>query len=283
MAMRISVAITTFQRRHLVPDAIASAIAQERPAEEIIVVDDGSSDGSADLIEREFGPAVRLVRQRNRGVAAARNAAAALARGDLVAFLDDDDRWLPNHLATIEALARRHPAAVLISTCDNAWFGGRQTVAEAVCLDMAEALLLGTHWVGPPSGVAVRRDAYAAVGGSDEQLPSGEDLDLYLRLSLLGPMALVSAATFERRVQPDSFGERCVNERTSLRSTRLMIATFLQRLETAARDDAAALRRAAGSRVAMEATVAAIAGGARLPISPEHVEALQRRTLGKVR
>ena len=121
--MRFSVAIPTFQRRGLVLDAITSAIAQDKPADEIIVVDEGSTDGTADAIQREFGPAVRLVRQGNRGVSAARNAAAALSRGDLIALLDDDDRWLPNHLETIEALARRHPAAVLISTCHNAWFG----------------------------------------------------------------------------------------------------------------------------------------------------------------
>jgi glycosyltransferase involved in cell wall biosynthesis len=280
--MRFSVAIPTFQRRDLVLDAIASVLAQDKAADEIIVVDDGSTDGSADAIQREFGPAVRLVRQDNRGVSAARNAAAALARGDLIAFLDDDDRWLPSHLETIEALALRHPTAVLISTCHNAWFG-TEAVSQSVCLDMTEALLLGTDWVGPPSGVAVPRRAYLDVGGCDTRLRLAEDVDLYLRLSLVGPAALISATTFERRVQPDSLSERGLNEKLHLNCARLLIAKFLERLDAAEVGNKAALRRAAGSRLAMEATIAALSDGARLSISPQQIRALERRTIGKVR
>jgi len=280
--MRFSVAIPTFQRRHLVLDAIASVIAQDKAADEIIVVDDGSTDGSSDAIQREFGPAVRLVRQGNRGLSAARNAAAALARGDLIAFLDDDDRWLPNHLQTIEALAHRHPAAVLISTCHNTWFG-TETLSQSICVNMAEALLLGTDWVGPPSGVAVARRAYLDVGGCDTRLRFAEDVDLYLRLSLLGPTALISASTFERRVQPDSLSERGLNEKLHLNCARLMIATFLERLDDSDIANKADLRRAAGGRLAMEATIAALSGGARLPISPQQIRALEQRTIGKVR
>jgi glycosyltransferase involved in cell wall biosynthesis len=280
--MRFSVAIPTFQRRDLVLDAIASVFAQDRAADEIIVVDDGSTDGSADAIQREFGPAVRLVRQGNRGVSAARNAAAALSRGDLIAFLDDDDRWLPNHLETIEALARRHPAAVLISTCHSAWFG-TETVSQSICVNMAEALLLGTDWVGAPSGVAVPRRAYLDAGGCDTRLRFAEDVDLYLRLSLLGPSALVSATTFERRVQPDSMYERGLNEKLHMGAARLMIASFLELLKDSEVDNKAALRRAASGRLAMEATIAALSGGARLSISPEQIQALEKRTIGKVR
>jgi glycosyltransferase involved in cell wall biosynthesis len=280
--MRISVAIPTFQRRDLVLDAIASAIAQDKAAEEIIVVDDGSTDGSADAIEREFGPAVRLVRQDNRGVSAARNAAAELARGDLIALLDDDDRWLPNHLATIEALALRHRDAVLISTCHNAWFGP-EDVSQSVCVNMAEALLLGTDWVGPPSGVAIPLRAYLDIGGCDTRLRLAEDVDLYLRLSLLGPTALISATTFERRVQPDSMSERGINERLHMGAARLMIASFLERLESAEMANKAALRAAAGGRLAMEATIAALSDGAQLSMTPQQIRALEMRTIGKVR
>ena len=279
--MRSSVAIPPFQRRGLVLEAIASVIAQDKPADEIIVVDDGSTDGTADAIQREFGPAVRLVRQANRGVSAARNAAAALSRNDLIAFLDDDDRWLPDPLETIEALARRHPAAVLISTCHNAWFGS-ETVSESICHNMAEALLLGTDWVGPPSGVAVPRRAYLDAGGSDPRMGIADDLDLYLRSSLLGPTALISATTFERRVQPDSLSERGLNEkRLHLDCARLMSASFLERLDDSKIVDKAALRRAASGRLAMEATIAALSDGARLSLSPRQIRALEKRTIGK--
>jgi glycosyltransferase involved in cell wall biosynthesis len=280
--MKISAAIPTFQRRDLVLEAIASVIAQDRAADEIIVVDDGCTDGSAEAIECAFGPAVRLVRQSNGGVSAARNAAAELASGDLIALLDDDDRWLPNHLETIEDLALRHPDAVLISTCHNAWFGP-EAVSQSTCVNMAEALLLGTDWVGPPSGVAIPRRAYLDVGGCDTRLRLAEDVDLYLRLSLLGPTALISATTFERRVQPDSMSERGINERLHLSCARLMIAGFLERLEDSEMGDKPALRAAAGGRLAMEATIAALSDGAQLSISPQQIRALEKRTIGKVR
>jgi hypothetical protein len=185
-------------------------------------------------------------------------------------------------LETIEALARRHPAAVLISTCHNAWFGPA-TASQSIWLNMAEALLLGTDWVGPPSGVAVSRRAYLDAGGCDTRLRLAEDVDLYLRLSLLGPTALISATTFERRVQLDSLSERGLNEKLHMNCARLMIATFLQRLEDSKVGNKAALRRAAGGRLAMEATIAAVADGDPLPLSTQQIRALEKRTIGKVR
>jgi glycosyltransferase involved in cell wall biosynthesis len=280
--MRISAAITTHQRRHLVLDAIGSAIAQKRSPDEIIVVDNGSTDGTGELVDQAFGRAVRLVRQDQLGLPAARNNAAAHADGDLIAFLDDDDRWLPHHLATVEALAHRHPAAVLISTCHNAWFGA-QSVSDSLAIDMVEPLLLGTDWVGPPSGVAVSREAYLAVGGCDERLDFAEDFDLFLRLSLLGPTALISATTFSRRVEPDSKYELGLREKLPWAAAQRILLKFLDSLDTTERADADALRRAATERLAMEATVAALAGGARIPISPKLVEELQKRTIGKLR
>ena len=166
--MRISVVIPTHQRVHLVCDAIASALDQQLPAHEVIVVDDGSTDGSSEAIARAFGSRVQLVTQQHRGLSSARNAGVAIASGELVAFLDDDDTWLAHHLATVERLASRHPRAVLVSTCHNACFAS-QRVDDAICVEMTEPLLLGSDWVGPPSGVAVWRDAYLAVGGCDEQ------------------------------------------------------------------------------------------------------------------
>ncbi len=279
--MRISVVIPTHQRIHLVLDAIASAFDQHRPAHEVIVVDDGSTDGSSEAISRAFGSRVRLVGQQHLGLSAARNAGVAIAAGELVAFLDDDDRWLPHHLATVAQLASRHPRAVLLSTCHDAWFASQQ-VDDAICVDMTEPLLLGSDWVGPPSGVAVSREASLAVGGCDERLRFAEDWDLFVQLSLLGPMALISGTTFERREQPDSLWRRGIEEGRHLETARRTVEKLLASLDRSPRPDALKLRKAAEARLAIESTIAALARGARLGIDPERVRRLQERALGRL-
>jgi glycosyltransferase involved in cell wall biosynthesis len=259
--LTISVVIPTYQRRALVLDAIESVMRQTRPAEEIIVVDDGSTDGTADALRREYGARIRLVSQRNRGPSGARNTGVALSCGDVLAFLDDDDRWRSSHLATIEALASGHPEAVLVSTCRNATFGEDEP-EDAMCVDMTERLLLATEWVGAPSGVSVRRHAYLAVGGFDERIRFAEDLDLYLRLSLLGPMALISGRTFERLELPDSLWRKGVQEGMHFETGRAVASKVLFRLQRSSRADAPALRRAAAARLALEDAIASLAAGA---------------------
>jgi glycosyltransferase involved in cell wall biosynthesis len=113
---RISVAIPTFNRREVVQRAVQSVLTQTLPPDEVLVIDDGSIDGTADALATFFGKRVRLLLQSNNGPAAARNTGVKAASGELVAFLDSDDRWLPHHLAAIETLASR---------CPGAWCSGR--------------------------------------------------------------------------------------------------------------------------------------------------------------
>ena len=111
--------IPTYNRKSILPRAIDSVLAQRFVPHEIIVVDDGSTDGTAAWIRKTY-PTVTLVEQDNCGVSAARNAAIALATGDWIAFLDSDDSWHPEKLlAQVNAL-REAPDAVLIH-CDEIW------------------------------------------------------------------------------------------------------------------------------------------------------------------
>ena len=127
-ARRVSVIIPTFDRISVLPRALDSVLAQTRPAGEVIVVDDGSTDGTAELLERDY-PGVTTIRQSNRGVSAARNAGLAAASGDWIAFLDSDDEWRPQKLERqLDALAASVPVradsdlpGTLVCHSDEIW------------------------------------------------------------------------------------------------------------------------------------------------------------------
>jgi glycosyltransferase involved in cell wall biosynthesis len=105
----VSVVIPTYNRRDTVSRAIESVLAQTRPADEIIVVDDGSTDDSQSLLTERFGSQISYVRQENAGCPAARNRGIAMARGEWVALLDSDDTWLPSKLQVQLAVHETHP------------------------------------------------------------------------------------------------------------------------------------------------------------------------------
>jgi glycosyltransferase involved in cell wall biosynthesis len=114
---RLSVVIPTWNRAGLVCEAVESALGQEGADLEVIVVDDGSTDGTAEVIERRFGKSVKLLRTATRsGVGAARNKGVSQATGDLLGFLDSDDLWLPGKLkAELEVLERFPDAEAIFS------------------------------------------------------------------------------------------------------------------------------------------------------------------------
>jgi glycosyltransferase involved in cell wall biosynthesis len=114
---RLSVVIPTWNRAGLVGEAVESALGQEGGDLEVIVVDDGSTDGTAEVIERRFGKSVKLLRMATRsGVGAARNEGVCQATGDLLAFLDSDDLWLPGKLkAELDVLERFPDAEAIVS------------------------------------------------------------------------------------------------------------------------------------------------------------------------
>lgn len=118
----LSVVIPTWNRQRLVCDAIDSALAQAVGSVEVIVVDDGSTDDTCSVLAKRFGSRISLLRMRRRaGAGAARNAGARLAKGELLAFLDSDDLWLPGKLDAEISVLERLPAAEAIIS-DNLFF-----------------------------------------------------------------------------------------------------------------------------------------------------------------
>lgn len=181
----VSVVIPCYRQAHFLPDAISSVLAQTRPAHEIVVVDDGSPDDVAGTLATF--PTVRRVEQENQGLSAARNAGLGACTGDVVVFLDADDRLLPTALATGCAALAAHPTAAFVwgfnrpigeggeplGVISNPWQAGAASYVD----------LLGRNVVGPPVGVVFRREAVEGVGGFRAGRGKAEDYDLYLRLA----------------------------------------------------------------------------------------------------
>ena len=191
----ISVIIPTYNRALYLERAIGSVLAQRLACDELVVVDDGSTDGTTALVERlAAGSAVpiRLCRQQNLGAAAARNFGITRARGELLAFLDSDDWWLPNKLA-LQAAAMAARPDVLISHTREIWFRRGQRVNQKKKHDPPHGDVftasVGMCVVGM-STVMARRELFDRYGLFDEALPCCEDYDLWLRVGCREPFLL---------------------------------------------------------------------------------------------
>jgi glycosyl transferase family 2 len=192
-APTVSVILPTYQRRELVRRAIASVMAQTYRDFELIVVDDGSTDGTREALA-SVSEKLRYHWQPNRGVAAARNAGLRMARGSIVAFIDSDDRWLPDHLAAVTEMLARHPQAVLASTSPGHTTGGSARPRDAYLHEP-----LPTQFFANPVGylpaVAIRRSALRAAGDFNEGLLVGEGWELWLRLGFQGVFCMLRRGT----------------------------------------------------------------------------------------
>ena len=256
----MSVLLPTHQRREPVVRAAASVLSQTRADLELIVVDDGSTDGTEQALARVGDPRLRYAWQERAGVSAARNAAAALSKAPLLAFLDSDNLWLPDHLAVLTSVLDRHPRAVLASTCPGFLTVGRQQPRRARSGDLLPELLMGPS-VGFTSCCAVRRDAFEVVGGFDESLPVLEDSDLFVRLAMVGEVVRVRRRTMLRVQSKDSLQQSGRRTGAYIAAAARSAATTQSALARHRPDAPPALVRAARARVAWaEAEVALEAG-----------------------
>jgi glycosyltransferase involved in cell wall biosynthesis len=184
----VSVVIPTYNSAAFVVEAVGSVLAQTHPAVEIIVVDDGSTDATAECL-RPYAGRIRYLHQENRGVSAARNAGIAAAKGDLLAFLDADDMWVPHKLERQLTCLDRHPSAGVTHADARYYYAdsGRQCARPPLARrfdgDCYTDLFFGNRIV--TSSVVVTRRCLEAVGNFDETIRSAsvEDYDLWLRLA----------------------------------------------------------------------------------------------------
>lgn len=204
---QVSVVIPCFNAERYIASTLRAVQAQSGAELEIIVVDDGSTDGSAALVERDF-PAARLLRRANAGVAAARNAGIAAAGGEWIAFCDADDIWLPGKLAAQFEAMEAVPGCRMSYTAWHVWFSDAPEPEPALLQRLAEDATSprwagASGWLYPEllldcvvwtSSVLMQHSLLDEIGDFDTSLRIGEDYDLWLRAS--------RATTIERVARP---------------------------------------------------------------------------------
>ena len=192
-ASNISVIIPLYNKASEIELTLRSVLSQSLPPREIIVVDDGSTDGSAEVVERLATPLVRLIRQQNRGVSAARNRAMQEATGEWVALLDGDDMWSSDYLSTVAEMIERWPACGAYGTgfsiddgqrCVEGFYCQKEGVVDFFAESMTRYVLI-------PSATTLRRDLALQLGGFPEGMRMGEDQFLWTRIARVADVAFM--------------------------------------------------------------------------------------------
>jgi glycosyltransferase involved in cell wall biosynthesis len=196
----VSVVLAAYDAAWCIERALDSVMAQTAPATEVIVCDDGSTDGTADLVARRYGMRVTVLRLPHRNAAAARADGLARARGDWLALLDADDWWEHDKLERQLSYLERHPDVAWLSSdgdfCSDegvlreSWLSDYFVPVTERCGDLFP--LLVARCFPLLSSSLVRRDAYHAVGGLDPEIPHSYDYDLGLRVAARYPAAVLA-------------------------------------------------------------------------------------------
>ena len=207
----ITVIIPLFNKRPYLLRALDSVYAQTSPVDEIVIVNDGSTDGGDAIAKAQRDPRVRVIDQPNQGVSAARNAGIESAKQPYVAFLDADDLWLPGFLARIKEMLETSPGAALYGTgfatvadgreirrygvrekvFKHKGTGGRRWGCERPVFGPVDFFKVWSHGhVIHTSSTVVPRQAALDVGGFPEGVTHGEDLEFWAKLALRGTVVL---------------------------------------------------------------------------------------------
>ncbi|HET7225762.1 MAG TPA: glycosyltransferase [Candidatus Eisenbacteria bacterium] len=233
--MRVSVVLAAYNAAWCIERGLESALAQSEPPLEVIVCDDGSTDGTPEVIERRFGDRITVLRLPHRNASDTRRVGIERARGDWIAFMDADDLWHPDKLARQRAWHERHPEVRFFGSDGRlvseagvvraSWLSGYFDPPHELVGDLLPAL--ATRCFLLMSSMLVSREAYDAVGGLDPAIVYSHDYDLWLRLASRFPGGLMTDVLVDYYSGP---------------------GTLSRAFEARTRDDCALMRRlAAGS------------------------------------
>ena len=238
----VSVIMPSFNTARFISQAIDSVLDQDYPQTELIVIDDGSTDGTVEAI-RAYGDRVQLITQQNQGSAVARNTGLAAARGELIAFLDSDDVWLPGKLLTQVEYLRRNPQVDMVYGRWKVWKpeSDGSFVPPHVAVSSEEAppampgiVVEGSGWLYNrllfasllhTITVMARRRLIEAVGTFDTALKRGQDYDYWIRASRVTEIHQIDRALACYRVH----GDGCIRRWPRENYERIVVEKALAR------------------------------------------------------
>jgi len=210
---KVSVIMPTFNRSYVLRDAIDSALAQTDCNLEIIVVDDGSTDHTSEIVANYATTRkVHYSYQQNRGVSAARNCGIRIASGEFIAFLDSDDIWLPNKLSLqLNEFRKNAKLGILYGYAEfkNIKTGKSLIKPDSISLNFQE--FINKHTVLPTSTVIVRKSYLDDVGYFDENLGIFEDLELWIRLARISKVGFIDKILAICRINDDNISSDILN------------------------------------------------------------------------
>lgn len=228
MNPKISALITVYNGERYVARAIDSALRQDAPAHEVIVVDDGSTDGTGRILA-SYGNRIVLRRIKNSGVAGAKNFGIGLVTGDYVAFLDHDDVWFRSKLSVQAKTIRRYPEAGVV-TCNFAvrypHLGFRlmkhfDILRHPRRLRFGRPLkssvfrmLLEEHFVGAPSAALVKMEVIRKIGMFDPRYESSQDYDFWLRCATVTDFVVLADVLLYKRNHPENISANVIRTHT---------------------------------------------------------------------
>ena len=196
----VSVVIPTYNRGWILAEAIDSVLSQDFKDYELIVVDDGSTDNTKEILDL-YSEDIIVIRQKNRGVSSARNRGIDSASGTYIAFLDSDDLWLQEKISSQVEFFSSNPDALICQT-EETWIRNgvrvnpknRHRKISGMIFEASLSLCLVS-----PSAVMVKRNLFEKVGVFDETLRACEDYDLWLRVSCRYPVYLIDTPLIIKR------------------------------------------------------------------------------------
>ena len=207
----VSVVIPLYNGVRHIGEAIESVLSQDYPKLELLVVDDGSQDGGAEVVKRY--PQVRLIQQENQGPAVARNVGVREATGDILAFLDADDLWLPGKVRQqVDALLAAPAPCFVICETRLEFMSGNPIPAG-----YSQRMVETDHPSHLPSALMVKREVFEQVGDFDPQLRSGQDTDWFFRAIEAGiARELVPKTLFKKRIHDTNITGTVAQTRQSM-------------------------------------------------------------------
>jgi glycosyltransferase involved in cell wall biosynthesis len=221
----VSVILPTFNRAWALRDAVDSVLGQDYPQIELIVVDDGSSDHTRELLGA-YADKITILSQDNQGVSAARNLGIRASRGDLIALLDSDDAWDRRKISCQVAFFRENPQAMICQT-EEIWIRNEKRVNPKIKHKKPSGMIFESSLnlcLVSPSAVMMRRELFDIKGYFNESFTVCEDYDLWLRVSSTLPVFLIDRPyTIKRGGHKDQLSSLHSQDKFRIRSLSALI------------------------------------------------------------